>query len=347
MNKLLIKQLSIAKSTLVLSALLTSLLLSTFAHAGDYKVPRMPDGSPDMQGVWTNVSLTTLLRNRQYKSNTLSFAEAEKIEQQRALRSARGLEPTDPNAPAPKKGSSVGGYNSFYGDSGERLAIINGEFRTTWLVEPKNGQLPYSAKGQEIYNQAANFTRTNFDNPEARPMAERCIVGFGSTGGPPMINVLYNNNYQIVQNEDTVMIMVEMNHDARIIRLNAEHNPDSMRSWLGDSIGHWDGDTLVVETTQFNPGESVRLNYNQSFYMSPNAKVIERFTRISEKEIFYEFSVDDPEIYSQVWRGEMILNAEPEQIYEYACHEGNYALPGILAGAREEERERREANPGG
>jgi len=141
-----------------------------------------------------------------------------------------------------------------------------------------------------------------------------------------------------VQTDDTVMILVEMNHDARMIRLNSEHLPDTIRPWLGDSIGHWDGDTLVVETTNFNPGESLRLNYNQSYYMSPDAKVTERLTRISDSQLFYEFAVEDPAIYEQTWRGEMVFNATDEPIYEYACHEGNYALPGILAGAREEEK---------
>ncbi|MBC7983815.1 MAG: hypothetical protein H7Y02_08180, partial [Candidatus Obscuribacterales bacterium] len=206
------------------------------------------------------------------------------------------------------------------------------------LVSPDNGRLPYTAKGQQLFAETQAFTRENSDGPEARPMAERCIIGFGSTGGPPMINVLYNNNYQIVQTPDTVTILVEMNHDARRIRMNGKHLPSNMRPWLGDSVGHWEKDTLVVETTHFNPGESLRLNFNQSFYISPNAKVVERFTRVSAGEIFYEFSVDDPEIYTQVWRGEMVMNAADGHIYEYACHEGNYALPGILAGARADER---------
>jgi len=151
--------------------------------------------------------------------------------------------------------------------------------------------------------------------------------------------VLYNNHYQFVQTKDAVVIVVEMNHDARIIRLNSKHLPNHIRPWLGDSIGWWEGDTLVVETTNFNPGESLRLNFNQSFYISPNGKVTERFTRISKTEIFYEFAVDDPETYTQTWRAEMIMNAAEGKLYEYACHEGNYALPGILAGARKEEQE--------
>jgi len=308
-------------------------------NADDYKAPRTADGAPDLQGVWTNVSLTTLLRSGQFKTNVVSREAAEQLARQRASATERSLAPTDPNAPAPPVGGNVGGYNSFYGDAGERLALIKGEYRTTWLVDPKDGRLPYSAKGQQTFAQAQAFTRDNFDGPEVRPMAERCVIGFGSTGGPPMINVLYNNYYQFVQTPDAIVILVEMNHDARIIRMRGKHLPKQVRPWLGDSVGRWEGETLVVETTNFNPGESLRLNFNQSFYISPNGKVTERFTRISKTEIFYEFAVDDPETYTQTWRAEMIMNAAEGKLYEYACHEGNYALPGILAGARKEEQE--------
>jgi hypothetical protein len=326
---------------------LTSIVLIALsvanANAADtastpYKPPRTADGKPDLQGVWTNVSLTTLLRSPQFKTNTVSAEEAVAIAQRRAVSMAKSLEPTDPNAPAPPKGGDVGGYNSFYGDSGERLAKVKGEYRTTWLVNSENGQLPYSEQGRRTFDSQLAFTRNNFDGPEARPMAERCVVGFGSTGGPPMINVLYNNHYQIVQTPGAVAILVEMNHDARIVRMNDQHRHNAVKTWMGDSVGHWEGDTLVVETINFHPGESLRTNFSQSFYLSTNAKVIERFTRTSQTEILYEFTVDDPAIYAKPWRAEMVLNAAEGNIFEYACHEGNYALPGILAGAREEER---------
>lgn len=303
-----------------------------------YKPPRTADGKPDLQGVWTNVSLTTLLRSPQFKTNTVSAEEATTIANRRAVSMAKSLEPTDPNAPAPPKGGDVGGYNSFYGDSGERLAKVKGEYRTTWLVNSDNGQLPYSEQGRRTFDSQLAFTRNNFDGPEARPMAERCVVGFGSTGGPPMINVLYNNHYQIVQTPGAVAILVEMNHDARIVRMNDKHRHSSVKTWMGDSVGRWEGDTLVVETINFHPGESLRTNFSQSFYLSINAKVVERFTRTSRTEILYEFIVDDPAIYSKPWRAEMVMNAAEGNIFEYACHEGNYALPGILAGAREEEK---------
>ncbi len=322
------------------STAVLSLCIANAVIAADYQAPRLANGQPDLQGTWTNASLTQLVRSRQYKSLILPKEQADQIEQRRAASTERALLPTDPNAPAPTAGrGGVGGYNNFWLDPGKSFGKINGEYRTSWLVEPANGQLPYTEKGKKIFDQQAAFFRNHVDNPEGRPMAERCIIGFGSTGGPPMLNVLYNNNYQFVQSDDTIMIQVEMNHDARIIRLDDEHLPKNMTPWLGDSIGKWEGDTLVVETTNFHPGEQLRLNFNQSFYMSTNAKVIERFTRTADDAILYEFEVTDPDIYSQPWRAEMALTASKEPIFEYACHEGNYALPGILAGARLEEKE--------
>jgi hypothetical protein len=323
-----------------LSIFLTALPCAATDNATQYQPPRTPDGQPDLQGVWTNVSLTTLLRSPQFKTNVVTAQEAERIAQRRAATLAKSLEPTDPNAPAPPKGGNVGGYNSYYIDAGNRLARVRGEYRTTWLLDEPDGQLPYSERGRRMFEQKLASVRNNFDGPETRPMAERCIVGFGSTAGPPMINVLYNNHFQIVQTADAVVIHVEMNHDARIVRLNSKrHVHPNIRPWMGDSIGWWEGDTLVVETTNFNPGEELRTNFDQSFYVSQNAKVTERFTRTSPTEISYEFSVDDPATFTKVWRAAMVLNAAQGNIYEYACHEGNYALPGILAGARKAEAE--------
>lgn len=326
---------------LVKTATLVVVLSSlTNVSAEEYEPPRLANGQPDLQGVWTIASLTQMTRSRQFDSLIVPTEVAERAAAGREAANTRANAPTDPNAPAPRAGGGgVGGYNSFWMDPGATYAKIKGEYRSSWIVDPANGQLPYSEAGKKIFNEQAAFYRNHVDNPEGRPMAERCIIGYGSTGGPPMNNVLYNNNYQIVQNDDHVVLVVEMNHDARIIRLEDEHLPDNMRPWLGDSIGRWDGDTLVVETTNIHPGERLRLNFNQSFYLSENAKIVERFTRAADDYILYEYTVTDPEIYSQPWSAEVRLSAVEGQIYEYACHEGNYALPGILAGAREEEKQ--------
>lgn len=327
-----------------LVAVMAVVSLGGCALTPKYEPPRLADGTPDFQGIWTNVSLTGLTRPGSFKSLTLSEEEAQRIQEMTAARAAAGLQPTDPNAPPPPAGTNVGGYNSFWGDAGEQLAMIDGEYRTSWIVDPKDGQLPYSEKGRAIFEATLQETRNNFDGPEGRPMAERCIIGFGSTGGPPMLNVMYNNNYQIVQTPEAVMILVEMNHDARVIRIGGEHKPAVMQPWLGDSVGRWKKDTLEVVTKNFNAGESLRLYFGSSFYISEDAVVTERLRRISDDELFYEFIIDDPEIYTKRWRGEMVFKRTEGPIYEYACHEGNYAMPNILAGARKEERDNAESS---
>ena len=299
-----------------------------------YQAPRTADGKPDFQGFWTNVSLTSLERPGQFKQLAIPEADAKRIETQRAAANARGNDRTDPNSGAPKAGQDVGGYNSFYVDAGSSYAKINGEYRSSWIVDPPSGKIPYTAAGKKQFDDKLSFVRNTFDGPESRPMAERCLVGFGSTGGPPMINVMYNNTYQFVQSPGYVTILVEMNHDARIIPLNDKVD-QNIPQWLGNSKGHYEGDTLVVETTNFNPGESLRTFFANSYLLSPDAKVTERFTRVAKDQILYQFSVDDPKLFSQVWKAEMVFNASKGALYEYACHEGNYALPGILFGDAE------------
>jgi hypothetical protein len=221
------------------------------------------------------------------------------------------------------------GYNAFWVDPGTRFGIVKGEARTSWIVEPADGRIPFSDAGNEL-RRANRAKFSGNDGPEGRALGERCIIGFGSTGGPPMNNVLYNNMYQIVQTDDYVMILVEMVNDARIIPLNDKHRPAEHQRWLGDSIGHWEGDTLVVETVNLHPQQAPR----NAAPLSAEGKIIERFSRYSDDQILYTFEVSDPIYYTQDWRGEMSLNASENKLYEYACHEGNYGLPGILAGAR-------------
>ena len=321
-----------ARSILTAIAAAAVFAPAALAQAGGYTPPRAADGRPDLQGFWTNTSLTSLERSSQFKDLAIPSEQAQKLEAGRAAADARSAQPTDPNSGAPKAGQDVGGYNSFYVDAGTHYATINGEKRSSWIVDPPNGKIPYTTEGRKKFDDGLYFVRNTFDGPETRPMAERCLVGFGSTGGPPMINVMYNNTYQFVQTKDYVLINVEMNHDARIIPLGAA-NMD-VYQWLGRSKGHWDGDTLVVETTNFNPGESLRTFFSASYLLSPDGKVTERFSRVSDTEILYEFTVDDPKLFSQKWRAQMVFNRSPKPAYEYACHEGNHALPGILAGAR-------------
>jgi hypothetical protein len=309
------------------------------AAAADYRPPRTSFGDPDLQGVWTNATVTPVERPDWMKKPTVTAEEAVAWEKRAAEFGERGSAPTDPNEGAPDKGDDVGGYNSFWIDAGTKVAKVRGEYRTSIVVDPPDGRIPYRPEARAKLIGLLRNIAVGMDGPEQRPPGERCIVGFGSTGGPPMLPVLYNNHYQIVQSPGHVMILVEMNHDARIVRLGGEHLPSNIRPWLGDSIGHWDGDTLVIETTNMNPGQSLRECIRHRIYFSPNVKVTERLKRVGPNELEYSFTIDDPDAFTQPWRGEMPWHAAPGPIYEYACHEGNYSLPGILAGARQQEKD--------
>jgi hypothetical protein len=227
-------------------------------------------------------------------------------------------------------GGDVGGYNVGWIDPGSHIMEVNGEFRTSLLTTP-DGQVPVRKDGKRP--SFFGGERDSYDSYETRSLGERCIIGFGRNAGPPMFpNGFYNNDYQIIQTPTSVAIQVEMVHDMRVIRLNGTHRTDGLRPWMGDSIGHWEGDTLVVETTN--------IPERQAFFGSwKNLKVTEWFTRVSPTRINYRFQVEDPDNWDKPWGGEYDFAPMKGIIYEYACHEGNYALPSILAGARRQEAE--------
>jgi hypothetical protein len=333
----------------ILIAAALALACAAAAHAATaaYSAPRTAFGDPDLQGVWTNASLTTLERMDGVTSPTLTPEQAAKLEAQTKAMLAADNRATDPNAGAPQSGRDPEGYNVFWLDFGSKFAVVDGQIRTSWIVDPADGKIPYSPAGGRAAMTAGMMQFNNFDNPEARSMGERCIVGYGSTGGPPMLNVLYNNNYQIVQSPGYVAILVEMNHDVRIIRLGGRHLPASMTPWMGDSVGHFEGDTLVVETTNINPAQAFTADIRHRIYVAPDATVTERFTRIAPDQILYRFAVASPTAYTQTWRGEIPMRTAKGPIYEYACHEGNYALPDILGGARAQEARKTAAAGGG
>jgi hypothetical protein len=316
--------------------------------AAAYKAPRTALGQPDLQGVWTNATITPLSRPAKYGERAvLTPEEAAAMERATAAQVARADAPTDPNLKVSDlKNADCGadgisgfncGYNQGWKDPGEKVVDLAGEKRTSIIISPKNGQFP------AMNRTAGRGARRGggFDGPEARGAGERCLVGFGSTSGPPMLPVMYNNNYQIVQTKDAVLIEVEMVHDVRLVRLNAKHDPSNLKTWMGDSIGWWEGDTLVVETINMRPEQGLR-------GPAVNPKVTEWFTRIGPKQIKYRFKVEDPDLYAEPLIGEMALNTSKGELYEYACHEGNYAMKGILEGARLAEKEGRapDANVG-
>jgi len=310
--------------------------------AGVYAPPKTAFGAPDLQGVWTNQSITGLTRPPGVTALSVSEEEARRIVASNLwIRAGEDQSAPVDTSSAPEAGDGARfgdqGYNSFWLDPGNSLARVKGEIRTSWITSPANGQMPLSAEARRriaAYNERRAGTSYmaggNFSDPEELPIAERCLIGFSGTGGPVMLNPIYNSNYQIVQTPDHVMIMAEMVHDARIIPINGAHRPEAMTRWLGDSIGWYEGNTLVVRTRNLHPDQAL----SGPIYLSKEGEVTERFTRVSEQEIFYEFSVQDPVFYTQTWGGEIALMAKDGPIYEYACHEGNYSVPGILAGSR-------------
>ena len=313
-------------------------------HGAPYKAPRNAFGQPDFSGVWSNATITRLERDPRFGERlVMTPEEARAIEGASDKRNAVLRADTDqtkkvddlPECQSGAQGAACG-YNAFWTDPGTRLVRIGQEVRTSILTEPRNGRLPINPEAATRQRAAFGNARVgNFDGPERRGVGERCLVGFGGSSGPPLLPVLYNNHYQIQQTGQEVVVVTEMVHDARIIRLGAKHLPASVKSWMGDSVGHWEGDTLVVETTNFRPDNVFR-------GATAGQTVIERFTRISAQQIDYRFEVIDPTAYSVPVKGEEALNLTKDQIYEYACHEGNYAMRGILAGAREEEKHGRE-----
>jgi hypothetical protein len=318
--------------------------------------PRQTDRRPDLTGTYDVATLTPLERPAGMPA-MLSDQEAAKLERQAADRMTRGSAPIKGDRDAPPKGGdgsvgpagNVGGYNTFWLDPGSRYTVIDGQRRTSIVVDPPDGRVPPVTEQARQRNAARGARPTSdaqpreddpgfegpgaYDDPERRPLGERCLLGFGSTTGPPVLpNYFYNNLHQIVQTPDYVMILSEMVHDARIVRIGGQHLPKTVRKWLGDSVGRWEGDTLVVDTTNFTDKTRFRGS-------TENLHIVERFTRVDAKTLLYRFVVEDPDTWAKPWTGEYTWPATSDLIYEYACHEGNYAMGDILRGARLKEAE--------
>jgi hypothetical protein len=321
-------------------------------------VPRMPDGHPDLQGTYDLGTLTPLERAAGTPL-VLTEEQAAKLERQVADRSIASDAPIDGNRSAPPKGGdgspgpygNVGGYNQFWLDPGSHYTMVDGRKRASLIIDPPDGRVPPLTDAarqrrstadyapRPTSDQAAREDDPGFEGPEAyndpeiRPLAERCLLGFSSTSGPPILpTYFYNNLHQIVQTPDYVMILTEMVHDARIVRMNGQHAPKTIKRWLGDSIGHWEGDTLVVDTTNFTDKTRFRGS-------TEKLHVVERFTRVDRRTLRYQFTVEDPETWTRPWTAEYSWPLASGLMYEYACHEGNYALENILKGARLKEKE--------
>ena len=291
-----------------------------------YTPPRTADGQPDLQGIWTNATVTPLERPAELAGKPVFASDQEAAEFAKKAVEATNAD----NRNIPRELDVARAYNQFWYDRGTDVV---GTKRTSLIVDPPDGHIPpLTPQGQKRADDFAQMRAAHpADGPENRTLNERCIRW--ATAGPPMLPGPYNNNYQIVQAPGYVIIVVEMIHDARIIPIDGRpHLPKNVKSWLGDARGHWEGNTLVVETTNFRPDATYRNTIPESLHLT------ERFTRISPDTIDYQFRVDDPSTFTRPWTASIPMTKVPGPVYEYACHEGNYAMEGILAGARADEK---------
>jgi hypothetical protein len=321
-----IASVGLATALALVPLLEASLVAQARNTAKPWKAPRTPDGRPDIQGNWSFANITPFERPSNLADKAiLTELEAQELEEQTAARAKQ-----DEGRQRGTAADVSRAYNDFWYDRGTRVA---GTRQTSIVVDPPNGRVPaLTAEGQARASarQAARKMRGSADGPEDRALGERCIMGFNA--GPPFTPSAYNNNIQIVQTRDYVMIMTEMVHDARIVPLDGRpHLPSTSRPWMGDSRGRWEGDTLVVETTNFSEKNLYR-------GATENLKLIERFSPGAEGLLLYEFTVIDPATWTAPWTGRVPLEKIDEQLYEYACHEGNLGMEGILKGTRAEER---------
>ena len=302
-------------------------LLATLPASGQksWTPHRTADGQPDLQGVWTSATLTPLERPPELAGKAvLTAKEAEEYEKR--LLNEGNRDRRGGNAEA-----DVGGaYNQFWYDRGTKIV---GSRRTSLITDPPDGRIPpLTTEAQKRIETARAYTAQHaFDGPENRPLAERCLQW--ATAGPPMLPSAYNNNYQIVQAPGYVMLLSEMIHDVRIIPLDARpHLGPAIRQWMGDSRGHWEGNTLVVDTADFN-GKGAFRGSGQDLHLT------EKFTRVDAETMLYEFTVDAPKTFTKPWTAQIPMAKSEGPIYEYACSEGNYAMKGVLGGARASEKE--------
>jgi hypothetical protein len=300
-------------------------------------LPRTPDGQPDLQGVWDFRTITPLERPVALGAKEFfTEEEAANFEKEENRRQDRDqIDPEVGGLQYPAGG--VVPYNEFWYDRGNKIV---GTRRTSLIVDPPNGRLPpMTDEGKKRADQRAageretQLGRPRADSWEDRPLQERCIVGLNA--GPPMTPGAYNNNFQLFQTPGYVVILNEMIHDARIIPLDGRPH-GRIRQWKGDSRGHWEGNTLVVDTTNFKRETSLPNS-------SANTHLVERFTRTDADTLLYEFTVEDPTMWTRPWTAVVPMRKSNDPIYEYACHEGNYAMAGILAGARAAEKAAEEA----
>ena len=300
-------------------------------------VPRTADGKPDLQGVWDFRTITPLQRPTELAGKAvLNDQEAAEWEQANQ-RNQDNREKTErgPINGKPTNADVERAYNDFWWDFGKKIV---GTKRSSLIVDPPDGRVPeLTPEAKKRADQRREMRERTATGPEDRGVGERCILGFNS--GPPMLPSAYNNNVQIFQNKDTVVLLNEMVHNARVVPLDGRaHVANGVRQWVGDSRGHWEGDTLVLETTNFL-GETAFQN------SSATLKLTEKFTRVDKDTLLYEFTVNDPTTWTKPWTVQVPMVKSDESLYEYACHEGNYGMTNLLSAARAVDREQDASKP--
>lgn len=321
---------NIVKGLVTIWMMLTVGVATTAAE--NTTMPRTEFGQPDLQGVWFYGTSTPFQRPEE-QGIKQSYAADEALEILFDLQESNRekAEPLNGSRSAPSAGATIAqGADHNFATLRTNPVKIDGQYRTSQIISPENGRFPFRDGGMDMFQKWQSQGHGAFDGPEIRPASERCA---GPNGGPmaPMVSWFYNANMQIVQTEDYVMLLSEMNHDARIISLSEPSTDDVQAKWMGNSFGHWEGDVLIVETTDFRPEQSWF-----EFLMSGQLIVSERFELVNIDEIRYNYTFTDPEIYTDPVTVEKNITRRPdgEQIFEYACHEGNYSMSSILAGAR-------------
>jgi hypothetical protein len=306
-------------------------LAKTAAAVKNWTPVRTPDGQPDLQGVWDTASLTPLERPKE-----LGMKAFYTPEEAAAFEKSRKVEINRDRRDGGAQADVARAYNEGWFDRGSKLGR---NLRTSRVIDPPDGRFPaFTPEAQKHYNAVHAYLDANpADGPESRPLFERCLV-FSQTG-PPLIPGNYNNLYQIVQTPGSVTIFSEMNHQARTVPLG-EHArlPQNVSQWMGDSQGHWEGRTLVVETTNVRFNDTSHFGTQYDGMSDQNLKVVERFTRTAPDLLIYQATVTDPTVYTRPWRIEIPMDKTESPIFEYACHEGNYGIVGILAGERAREK---------
>ena len=316
---------AVIQRTLLLCALAAALTAPTDVSGQRTSGSRRPN----FEGVWNSATATLLERPSELKDKPFfTPEEAAQWERQFVERNE------EPPSGTPTARTGTGTYNTFFREFGTRTVKT---LRTSIVTGPPDGRIPALTPAAAEVKRRRMARQRTFENPEDLGLQDRCAAFV--TAGPPMLPYSYNSNYQIVQTPDTVLVHAEMIHDARVIPLDGRaHLPPSLRLWMGDSVGRWEGNTLVVDTTNFNDGGGFYGDAGGNFGWDRNLHVVERFSLFDPDTLLYRFEIDDPTAFTRPWQGELTMTRSTERIYEYACHEGNYSLANMLSGFRAAER---------